>query len=304
MIDLEIPTYNTIVPNCTFGRPTDKIKHPINGNYYSATQIMCVERTSIPTKEDVIELIKYKAKYIGQLLEFIGCPQEGEDLTPGLIRKLLEEEREGIVNCREGTISHLKSHCSLGDYQTGQTYLRITNGVLPDELLLPSFLLDEKSATDYTDLIVKAGKDGWHLGIRLEDEYILPDKLEMDYLLDRKVRDCDVFNVCGEYRDYRNVVNQVGLLYNALNSPQIVGQIRDSSQQFLKSTAIDTIRTFALCGIRRKIEKSGGLDRIRVRDGNNEGIIELLKSMFNQIENNDDTGGDEQKQKPHKFDIC
>lgn len=254
MANIEIPTYRIFVPNSTFAKEAKPFRHPIFKTDVPATQIMQITRYSIPTENEVIDLIQTVARDFNSFSTTEKYSEErGEIPISEFMRMLPEDERDRIAKGEKDALFHLREHYSQGTYQSGQTYIQITNGVVPNEILDSAIgFFDEKGATAYKCLIDKMRIKNWNLRMRLKGKDVLPNKLEMEYLLDRGVRNCDVFRINGNYGDYQNAAEQIRLLYNVLNSPQEVRKIEDGSEMFLKTRAANTIEEVVLCFSGRK----------------------------------------------------
>ena len=96
----------------------------------------------------------------------------------------------------------------------------------------------------------------------------------MEYLLDRGVRESDVFSTRGDFGKYKTLANQVRLFYNALNSPEIIEKIKDRSYQFLEHGAVSTVRRTA-----KFIAERNKISRPEKEIGQALGALKVMKEQ-------------------------
>jgi len=266
--NLKFQGYETIVPNSIYGKELKSDENPMG--IIPLAHIMSMTKYSVPSEDEIIDLIRSDAK--------TNFSRLGEHLAKEVsaeinLREILEEcispkEMGNIINGEEKTISHLKSHYSQ-DFQQGKTYISVVHGIIPSmflnlekyrknemvSMLFSQFKENEKYQV-MEKLMEKNMKKECILEIRL-DNNSLPDKKEMKYLLDREVRDCNLFKIKGRY-EYDKAAGQIHFLYDSLKSSEKIGKITDISGKFLKEKAAETVSTFAMCVAKAKeIEKIG-----------------------------------------------
>lgn len=284
---IQIPGYKVLIPNSTWSKKTEPITRPGTEEKFPATRIMNLMRYTIPTEDKVIDLIQQAAR------DFNSNPDKynisGEVSLLEYMKRLPSCEIERIAEGAENSIEHLKEHYPDKNYQSGRVYLQVSNGDMADEVLKKAEgLIKKVGSTIYPYLIIRAGVNDWYLTIRLNEKETLPDRLEMDYLIDRGVKNCDVFRIMGNYGDYQNAANQVRLLYNSLFSSDIVRKINDQSDHFLRSKAALTINETAKCISRGMMSPSLG------------GLVESLKQGIGVIVDMTN-GSDEEESNGFKF---
>jgi len=286
---IRIPRYRTLIPNSTYGRDAELFRHPITEEKLQATQILQLSRYAVPSEDEVISLIQSTAREFNPL----STAEENQSVREIPLNEFMKmfpsEEVKMIQDGAKDSLSHLRNHCHTGDHQTGRAYLQAANGIIPNELLNSAeSAIREKGAMIYGGLIDKVGAEEWYLRIRLEDNDNFPNSLELEYLLDRGVRDSDVFKVSGDYSDYQTVATQLRLLYHILGKSGEIRKIADSSEPFLKSIAARTIKETAGCLSAKKT--IGGLA---------EGLIERIREMIDESQESDD-----EKRRKNLFGKC
>ncbi len=250
---IEIPTYEALIPNSTYGRKTEPVRNPVSEEMAPATQILQLSRYVIPCEDEIINLIQSAARdFTTRSTAWENQTSQEEIPLTEFIKMIPLDEVKRISEGSKDALSHLRSHCTKGTYQTGRTYLQFNNGVIPNEVLDPlKEIIRENGAIHYREIVSRIGINEWYLSVRLNNKDGFPNKLELEYLLDRGVRDCDVFRVNGDYGNYQTAANQLRSLYDILNSPTNIRKITDYSDYFLKSKAATTIKEVATCLIAR-----------------------------------------------------
>ncbi len=107
--------------------------------------------------------------------------------------------------------------------------------------------LNRGGSKAYQSLLGSLSVKDWVLSLRLERDGSLPSIQELDYLADRRVTNCDVFSVSGDYGDYQNVSNQIRLMHTALKPRGMIDLVKDDSEYFLISRMRTTIENTADC---------------------------------------------------------
>lgn len=245
MGNIELPTYRTIVTNEVFGRKAEPLNHPLIGKV-DATQILRLTRFKVPTQDEVIEFIRASAQGIN--LSWKNDTSDKDPKTIYLLKLLPPSEIKNIAGENKDSLQHMRRHYPNSDLQEGRVYVRAISGIVPDEILKEAReLMEQKGSTIYEKAIEGIGKKEWNLKVRLLENGRFPDTSELEYLMDRGVRRSDVFSAHGDFGDYQTVANRVRILYNALNSSDLIAQIRDSSYQFLEQKAASTVGETAQC---------------------------------------------------------
>jgi len=253
MTNIELPTYKTIVPNEVFGKKAKALKSPMGE--VPATQVARLTRFKIPVFDEVIDFIITSAKGIGNYSS--GRDEKPSDDDSKLIHflKLIPpSEVKDIAMRDKDSLEHLKRHYPQSVLQIGRDYLQVSNGTLPNEALDSARkLLEKEGSVVYERAIERIGAKEWNLIMRLQDDGALPDSLELEYLLDRGVRESDVFSTRGDFESYNDVASQIRILYKALYSPKMIAQVGESSYQFLEQLAASTIEGVARCITAKKV---------------------------------------------------
>jgi len=244
---IELPTYRIIVPNEVYGKSAESLDHPLMGKV-PATQIIRLTRFRIPTRDEVVDFIRTSAKGIDLYSLGKDKPAEDDPKTTYFLKSLPASEVKDIARGNEDSLKHLRNHHLDSDLQEGRVYLGAFNGIVPNPVLDSANKLVSKEGTEvYDRAIERTGTKEWNLRIRLLEDGRFPDSLELEYLMDRGVRDCDIFSAKGDFENYQAVANQIRVLQNVLGSTGLVSQIGDTSYQFLEQRAASTVRETAQC---------------------------------------------------------
>jgi len=249
MANIKLPTYKTLIPNEVFWRRAKSILDSEMGEI-SAREITRIIRYRIPTENETINFIREKADSINT--QILGWNETFEDKRTTLffLKNLPSFEIENIAKGNRESINQLKKYFPKRDLLDGNTYLSTVNGIVPNCVL--NTLEETISGNDaemYEDVIIKTGANRWILKIRLPECGELP-KTELQYLSNKGVRDSNLFVVRGEFEEYQIVANQIKLLYNTLNSSEMVGKVRDISNEILENCS-----SLAVSGVAQKIEE-------------------------------------------------
>lgn len=242
MANIILPTYRSIVENEIFGRKATPMQHPEDGKI-AMTQILMLTRSRIPTKDEVINYIEKTAN---------------SDHSSYLLKFLPASEIQQIAKGDKERIEHLKNHYVHIDLQEGRSYLRLFNGIIPNKKLNSAKRSLKEKHDEYANAIVGGTEKNWILRIRLLDDGKLPDKLELEYLLARGVRDSDVLSAKGDFGCYQNIANQVMLLRDTFDSSEAVAQIKDISDILLNQQVTLALMETSKCLATRDV--INGLD--------------------------------------------
>jgi|SRR3989344_2059199 len=245
MADINLPPYKTILPNEVFGRKAEPLVDIMVGEV-PTTLVARLTRFKIPTEDEIIDLI---VKYARETdIHSLGNEGSEDDLAKTHFMRLLPvPEIIDIAKKDKDSLQHLRRHYSKSDLWSGRSYIGVLSGTVPNRVLDAAKELLEKDSEVYEKAIRQAGACEWNLTVRLEENGALPNSLELEYLLNRGVRESDVFSAHGDFKNYQTVANQVRLIYGALNSPKIITGITDRSYQFLEESAEKTIKETAQC---------------------------------------------------------
>ncbi len=255
MANIELPTYRTILPNCVYGKKAEPLYHR-NGGRVSATEVAKLSRYKIPLRDRVIDFIRTSAENIEPCFLGKGEPLRTDSETVSFLKFLPKQYVKDLIKGDKNILEHLKVHYPKSNLQEARHYIEVFNGVVPNEFLDEvRKLRDRERSIAYERAIERVGVGEWNLKVRLLENSSFPDRLELEYLLNKGVRDCDIFSVCGDCEDYKDVANKLRLLYNILNSPELISQIEDSSCQFLEQRADSTVRGTVECITTKKISE-------------------------------------------------
>jgi len=270
MTEIELPTYRTIVPSEVFGKKTNVLSDLFRNlkGKPAVTQVTGLKRFKVPTQKETIDFIRTSAGNIDYSPEG-RKPSEDDSRTIYSLKSLTDLEIRDIAKGNKDSLEHLERHIPDVSLREGEFYLETFNGIVPNLVLDSAEELASEEGTEiYERAIKKMGVNDWNLRIKLLEDGGLPDILELEYLMDRGVRDSDVFSVQGDFRDYQIVTEQIRLLYSVLGSATgLVSQVKNKSYNFLEDRAAITIRECSRCiSGKDVIESIGGL----------AGIIELV----------------------------
>lgn len=247
MTDIELPTYRIIMANEVFGKRAEPLQNSLIGKI-DATQIVRLTRFKVPTQDEVVNFIIRKAQEVDIYSIGKEKPSDNEPKIIRSLRLLPEKEVLSVIERNKDSLQHLKNHYPESSFQEGKDYIDSTIGIIPDFFLdLTTKFSEKQRGIAYENLMSKMGLRKWGLRIRLLEDFRFPDSLELEYLMDKGVKDSDVLSVHGDFREYSVVANQIRLFYNSLKSPEMIRKIRDSSYQFLEEIADSTVSWFAKC---------------------------------------------------------
>ena len=255
MPDIELPTYKNIVPNVIFEKEAKPMKHPVLGEL-SATQVTKLARFRAPTQDEIIEFIIINAKEIEarslgssiHLNSNSSIPVLDNYSTVYFLKSLPSFVIEDISKGNPEILNPLRGHCHDYNSQADREYLMSSNKILLNVVLNSLKELNlNRGAKFYDQAIGATPGEEWTLRIRLLENRAFPDKSELEYLIERGVRDSDVFTVLNCFENYQDTADQIRTLYKTLVSPEIITQLKDKSSQFLEQRAILTIKELIEC---------------------------------------------------------
>ncbi|MBT3866088.1 hypothetical protein HOF78_03230 [Candidatus Woesearchaeota archaeon] len=244
MTNIELPTYRVIRTNEVFGRRSKLSDNP--NVPFELTELVSLKKFKVPSQEEIIRFIQESArefdiKPLGKVELFDPNP------LADYLSSLPSEEVKNIANGQDESLEHLKEHSLETTLQRGKVYLDVSN------MLIKSNDLDS---------FPKEGPLGnlpnnWSLRFKLSKEEKLPDRLELDYLIDRGVKVSDVFTAKGDFEDYEMVANQIRILSNTLSPSNRIAQVRDESINRLEEEASLTLGQLYQCTASK--ESIGGI---------------------------------------------
>lgn len=257
MKNIRLPAYGAIVPNEVYGKRAEDITHSLMGRV-PATQIISLSRVRVPAVEEVINFIRSQASEIDpSFLEEENLSAEGRSGAVPLLL-LPASEIKGLVNGDEEILGHLRRHYSGETLQEGRVYLRASSGIVPNPILGASKTLASREGAEVYDLVIGRTSLRSRISmIRLSEDGKSPDRSELKYLMDRGVRDCDVFCIRGDFGNYQEIADQIMMLHNSLGSTGLVSQVRDASHQLLEQRAALVVNATARC-----IAESGAIEKL------------------------------------------
>ena len=272
MANIKLPGYRSIIPNEVFGRKASPLEDEV-GKEFPATRLARITRFKIPNQDEVSNFIISNAKAISH------ASHEEYPETSSFIARCLRSFPnsiiEDIAKKKEEVLEHLMAHSLDCKLLSGRYYIEAASGIVPNQSLNDTELL-EKGSEFYEKAIEKDPRRGV-LRFRLQENGALPEISELEYLLDRGVRDSDVFFTGGKaFEDYQTVIDQTKLLYKALRSPEIINQIKDSSHIILEYHANLEVMETARCiadNIADKLVKQSGY----------KGIAGEITQLFRKI---------------------
>ena len=231
MTDIELPTYTVIRPNELFGKNSDMhhtLKIPVK-----LSDVLFLKRFKMPSQEEVIRFIQESARDF-DTNPFGKIELGNQKPLTAYLDSLSTDVVKNISNGHVESLDSLREHSPESILQRGEVYLEASN------ILIPSHELN---------LFPKEGSvinlpSNWSIKFKLLKGGKLPDRAELDYLVDRGVKDSDVFIVQGNFGDYERVANQIRILSGALGSSESIAQVKDYSPHFLEEEASLTVGRF------------------------------------------------------------
>jgi hypothetical protein len=226
---IEIPGYETLIPNSTWGRRAKPII-----NCSETTQILQLARYTIPTKEEILRFIQYNAEQYTSLGEG-GNADEIPLLS--FLEQLPFTEILRINGNQKGIMGRLGSHYPRNEFQEGRAYLQFSSGIMPDNVLEEyRGPIEERGALIYSILLDQEGFQSGHFNIRLNGKNTLPGQLEIEALLENG-GDLDVLTIGGVYDSIQTVKDWIEFLYSVLDRREKITMVNDNSQDFLETRA-------------------------------------------------------------------
>ncbi|MEK6881431.1 MAG: hypothetical protein AABY22_17545 [Nanoarchaeota archaeon] len=238
MKDIELPEFRTLVANLIYGQVSEPLPHPILGDLPS-TRLLRLERFIVPTEEEVLKYIITTAK------ETVSCTEEERMKTPigclplEVIKEIAQEDKDAL--------DHLQKHFPNEPLQENKPYLTITTGVLADQ----DFKTCHNNENTYEKAIHHSDKKGLLL-INLKGGY-LPSRSNINFLLDKGVKDCDLYRTFGEMDESASLAKYFCIVYSALHSRKLIDKLIDNSSRVLKSKASNISVELSKCLLGQKM---------------------------------------------------
>src|SRR3989344_4364414 len=206
MGNLKLPLYTTLLENEVYVKEIEN--HPYSRFYDIPFSLLTrISRISGLSVDDIVDGVVDNAEKASR--NAIELENEFKDARYFLSR-LSKLQIKDLAEREESSIDQLKRCIPKLTFLIGETYLRVRNGVVADNVIKEAkMLFKEAGGISYEAAISNADRDSWAFRIRLLDDVKLPNRYEIEYLLDRGVRDSDIICVCGGYRDYEEFANQV-----------------------------------------------------------------------------------------------
>ena len=276
-IEIKMPGYKTLISGSTYGRKAEDFAISISGRALPTMELFQVSTHRIPLQAEILADIQCKSREFNHLSSQNPDSQSDRDLIKEVFESFSKENLRRIQEGDKMMSSHLEKHvpCELNDL-AGVVYFNAAGGIVPS-LILDKLMEQIKRGGHlaYTDIIEDFGEKDWYFKTVLNNNSF-PDRSEMDYLLDREVRECRLFRADGEYGSYRRLASYVRLLYNTFDSPEKINEVKDFSRAFLSNTSIVTLHRAAKCplginhvkeNLEEIVEESKGDDRSTNNDG-------------------------------------
>jgi hypothetical protein len=249
--NINVTGYRTLETNRFWMKPAEPVNVGYGGEPVETARIYQLTRLHAPSSAEVMALIKHEVlQYDGHSTKASGSEKKELLEMPLSEYFNLFEPRvmEAIALGKEKYLKHIEKHIPEVEYDSGKMYLNMVQGLVPLKWVPQSQeLAAQQGPHVYEHLLSKAGHKKWSLKIVLSPTLDLPDRLEMEYLLARGVRDCDVFRADGHYDQYAQVADNIRLLYSVLPTAEHMKRIFDSSDRLVLLAAIDALRTTATC---------------------------------------------------------
>jgi len=248
---IEIAGYEGLIPNSVYGKDGGKIK--TNLGDVDASHLVLLRVFTASTKKAVLDFIQttaqeIRAAYPGEKPE----PDEDDSRVEHVLKHFPEFQRKKIAAGKEKIMKHLEYHLeSSRFFQPGNTYLEATNSFVPKALLDD---VSDEGISDYQGLINKDGDRAWRLRVRLSGR-ALPERSEIEALVEKGARDTDIFQADGEYSSYADVRGQLALFDNIL-TPEKIAEIPNSSEEYVEGRAFSTLVGLMAC---ERAKSIGGL---------------------------------------------
>ncbi len=227
MGNITLPGYESILDNSVFGKPVHGLPHPGTGEIEGGKRIICLTRFRVPTEEEL-----------------------RGNMRKLMLESILDISDHELNKCIELSFNHYKR-----ELQEEGIYVEALSGLLPERILdimdrylklltgpLPKEILDIVDRVPENRIIagdyktaVKEASIQQIIRIRIEKD-IMPTKKELEYLLERGVRESDVLSISiqGEARGYETAADLARLVNGALQSPKLITLLEDTSDGYIK----------------------------------------------------------------------
>ncbi len=245
MTKIKLPGYRTIVPNEIYGKSAGFLCHPEKGKV-PTTKTITFSKFRAPTQDEVIDFIRIIAKGIDLFSLKKDEPSKKDPEIIYFLKSLPQLLVKDISKGDKNGLNFLRNHYPVHELQDGRVYLNALNIVVPNPALdYAKKLVSKEGTIDYYSAIMKNSVREWYLRIRLLEDGKFPDSSELEYLIDRGVKNSDVFSAMGDFKDYQNIANQIRLFNNVFGSTELISQILDTSSRSLEIIASSTVKETA-----------------------------------------------------------
>ncbi|MBS3079198.1 hypothetical protein J4218_03705 [Candidatus Pacearchaeota archaeon] len=238
MNGLIIPGFHARFPNDTYLR---KVSINANGQT-SATQIIQLDKYCVPTREELLELIRTAAEEsigdgkVHSLRKYI------TKLIPNL------EERTRIAQMDNVLVDRIRLSIPYSYQDLGKSYLRICHGIVPNREI-EEFDGQEIFPGVFAWLIGEKSYNRWATLTRLEDDLFLPTDSEIQFAFDNRIFNSSLLMVDCDRNPflYPEIEKMSRRVYVALRLGNIE-DLEDVSDWFAEKLARKTIRFYVQDG--------------------------------------------------------
>ena len=281
MDDIQIPGHECLVSNLFFLASGKKLKDS-KGVERPASEVLRVTKFVSSGEEEVISFIIENSKKFYYDLD-AQDPGEVNYLTLEAFKRFPREDIERIMNEEKETLDHLRGHYDRERLKEGVPYVVVLRCIVHDEILDQARSLElEEGVRIYDKAIWTFGHKKSDIIIALNENMALPAKDDVEYLLQREVRDSNVFSLGGNLWRYESFAKTVRAVYDALSADRALNLLEDISSQVLDGKSARTIRSTARCieatAIVESLEKTLGSVTEQLKNAKPEDIDEETNS--------------------------
>jgi len=240
--NLELPGYKVIEPNCIYARAVQQgspdagfVPEGILEMGIRVKELISLVTLTSPSHDAVVDYIRMQAS-----LELDGSKPFYE-----LLKKLPKEHLEKIVNEDKETLDKLKQvYETTKDYDAGSRNLSILVGVTPEIVFqMVSGALEDSDPVTKINAFNGHTENTYKIQIRLNDDYLLPDQLRIEHLLEEQVSRCKLFAIKHK-GDYKKAAEKFRFLYNSLQASGGPGVLNDESESLLATEARYVVKIY------------------------------------------------------------
>ncbi|MEK6945534.1 MAG: hypothetical protein AABW63_01955 [Nanoarchaeota archaeon] len=246
---IELPGYRNLIGSEMF----EKVKSP-GSSSKNKTEVASLIRYKTPTPDETLNFIKVSAQEFYS--ESSGLRIQRNPVQQ-YFRLLERSDLAELGEGRGGLFGHLNHHIDKLDIGN---YITFWCSLIPDSKLDEIKRRIKNTKIDHTGVHQFAEKK---LGVlvRLTDEGLFPDISELEFLLARGVKISDPLKITCDSGNYQGAANRLRLIYNKLNSPETISQIKDETQSFLEKNARDAIKATVGCALKHAVYEVFGSAR-------------------------------------------